>query len=462
VRERLRRIPAEPVCFLAVAAAYLVHLFRSGYEQFYYDSLRYWELADLYERNGDFALLSYDFPFRGYSLPLLNYTLQEVASPFGLTDLTTVRLFGAAVAAALGVVILPRVARRLFPEASIGWGRVLALNALLFLYWRDHFDFPLSDFPALLAACAGLLGLLRGNSFGYLAAGIGFGLAANLRPAYVPALFLVVAAAALLPLRPWDWRRRGFAVTLVISGAFVVSLPQILINHRHHDSWSPTPVGARDIAMLQLTQGLKAQKYETYVGDPDVYPRPDVFFLDPATGDILDPGEQIESYGEYARTFFEHPTELSASYVRHVFNGLDVRYASPYVRDLHDSPVIVSLLLYLLLFVALARLLIPEARRRLGRVHWVGVAILISPVLTAIPGAVEPRFFLPVQVLVYMLVCFGPDYRGSLLRGNGARRASLAAACVAFVLVCLSLSRATEAQIMDPEAEAALKLRVDG
>src|SRR4029453_15870996 len=99
-----------------------------------------------------------------------------------------------------------------------------------------------------------------------------------------------------------------------------------------------------------------------------------------------------------------------------------VRYPTPYIRDLDDSSLLLSLLLYSLLFVALARLLIPGARRALGRIHWVGTAILVSPCLSAIPGAVEPRFFLPLQLVGYMLVCFGPATRSTVLAGGTAPR----------------------------------------
>jgi hypothetical protein len=67
--------------------------------------------------------------------------------------------------------------------------------------------------------------------------------------------------------------------------------------------------------------------------------------------------------------------------------------------------------------------------------------------VTAVTGAVEPRFFLPLQLLVYMLVCFGPDSRTSLLGGSVGRRAGLAVSYAAFVLVCLTLSSATLAHI---------------
>lgn len=450
--ERLRRIPFEFFCFPLVAGVYAVHLFLSGYDQFYYDALRYWEAGQLFDVGGHFSLLSFDYPHRGYALPLQNRGLQEVASAATLGGVTIVKIWGALLAATLGVLVLPRVARRLFPSARIDAGRVLALNGLIFLFWRDHFDFPLSDFPALLVACVALIGLLRATPAGYVVAGVGFGLAANVRPEYLPALAVSILVAAALPYRPWEWRRRGIATVLVVAGALATSLPQILINHRHHDTWSPVVPGGRDIAMLQLTDGFRAQKYETYVGDPAGYPQPEVFYLDPATLHVLDQEHvsEISSYGQYVRIVVHHPAELAASYGRHVFNGLDVRYPTPYIRDLDDTSIVLSLLQYTLMFMAIARMLLPDARRALGRIRWAGIVVLLSPCVTAIPGAVEPRFFLPVQMLIYMLVCFGPDPRAAFLAGGAGRRVGLAVTYVAFVLACLTLSSATLAQLEHP------------
>jgi hypothetical protein len=141
---------------------------------------------------------------------------------------------------------------------------------------------------------------------------------------------------------------------------------------------------------------------------------------------------------------------LAASYARHVFNGLDVRY--PYIRDLGDTSVLLSLLQYTLLFVALARLLLPYARRALGGIRPKGIVILVSPGITAIPGAVEPRFFLPLQMVAYMLVCFGPGTRRLLLGGTTERRIALGASYALFVLVCLLISSATLAELQHPGA----------
>jgi hypothetical protein len=336
------------------------------------------------------------------------------------------------------------------------------LNALIFIYWRDHFDFPLSDFPALLAASIGLLGLFRGTTGGYLLAGLGFGLAANVRPAYLPAVVACVGVAALLPPRSPGWRRRGFAATLVVAGALVASMPQVLINHHQRGNWSPLVPNGRTISLLQLSQGMHAQKYETYVGPLTSYPQPDVFYVDPATTHVLKQEHilnsvivfglyaEIRSYRQYARILLHHPAEMAASYVRHIFNGLDVQYPTPYVRDLGDRSIVFALLEYTLMFLAVARLILPHARRSLGPIRWTGVVLLVAPCITAVPGAVEPRFFLPVQLLIYMLVCFGPATRASLLGGGIGRRAGLCVSYVAFVLLCLTLSSATLAQLQHP------------
>jgi hypothetical protein len=189
---------------------------------------------------------------------------------------------------------------------------------------------------------------------------------------------------------------------------------------------------------------MRSQKYETYVGPSSGYPQPGVFYLDPATTHVLDQeliepvtrsGGYVEfpSYAKYARLVLDHPAEMAAAYGRRLFNGLDVQYPTPYIRDLGDRSIVLSLLEY-----------------TLGAIRWAGVVVLILPCATAVTGAVEPRFFLPIQVLVYMLVCFGPATRLSLLGGGAGRRVGLALSYAAFLGVCLTLSSATLAQLEHP------------
>ena len=442
----------EAACFSLVFLFYFLYLELAGDDRFYYDAANYWELRTHFRDSGGFSLLAFDAPTRGYSLPFINFIIDSVGARLRLGDVTTARVFGSLVAATLGVVVVPRLAGLLFGKAHVGVARVLALNGLLFLYWRDHLGFPLTDFPALLAVCAGLIGLLRATPTGYVVAGCGFMLAANMRPAYMPAALAAIVLAAAMPLHGQPLRRRAQAASLVITGALIIALPQAFINHRHQSTWSPLGPGSREISLLQLTQGMHNQKYETYVGPVDGYPGPEVFYLDPATAHVLEAEglTEISSYRQYAEIAVRHPAEMAAGWTRHVFNGLDVRYSTPYVHDLEDSSVLLSLLLYTLLFVALARLLIPSARRALGRTHWVGVAVLVSPCLSAIPGAVEPRFFLPLALLAYMLVCFGPETRATLFAGSRFRRLALGVTYAAFLVGCLTLSSATLSQLEHP------------
>ena len=447
------------MCFPIVFATYLVHLFVSGYDRFYFDADNYWDLGKQFRNHGHFSLVSYDGVFRGYSVPLLNHVLQALASGFGVGSVTIVKVFGALLAATLGVVVAPRLARALFSGAEIGPARVLALNGVLFLYWRDHFDFPLSDFPSLLVAALGVLALLRATPWGFLAAGVCLGVAVNARPAYLPALAVGILAAALQARRA-DWTRRGVAAGLVVAGALVASFPQMLINHHQRGTWSPQIPRQKEIARIQLSVGMRAQKYETYVGPRSGYPRPEVFYLDPSTQHVLkedhvpprfDPvlGQRVDitSYGQYVGIVVRHPFAMAAAYARHLFNGVDVQYPTPYVRDLGDRSTLLSLLQYTLLFAAVVRLLLPGARRSLGRIRWWGFGVLASACLTSIPGPVEPRFFLPLQLLVYFLVCFGPKTRAFLLGDTLDRRITLAASYGAFLLVCLIASSATRAQL---------------
>jgi hypothetical protein len=127
---RAARVPYEFVCFPLVAAVFAAHLFTSGYDRFYYDSSLYWELGKTFEHDGHFSLLAYSgATFHGYSMPLVTHVLQVIASAFGLGAVTIVKLFGSLLAATLGVLVLPRLARRLFSNAAVGIPQVLALNA---------------------------------------------------------------------------------------------------------------------------------------------------------------------------------------------------------------------------------------------------------------------------------------------------------------------------------------------
>jgi hypothetical protein len=457
------RLAVEARLFALVTAAYWCYFAVWGVDRFYYDSQGYWDRARLFERTGHFSLVSYDDPVRGYSLPLFDFVLQRIGAEVGASSATIVELSGGLLAATLGVIVLPRLARAFFSAAELSWTRVLALNAVIFFFWRGHFNYPLSDFPALLMTAIGMVAFLRGRSLGYLVAGLAFGLATNLRPAYAPILLAAIACAAFLPRRSARWSHRGLAVVIVVVGALAVSWPQMAINHHHRGSWSPLISGARQLSLNRFTAGLLTQRTETYVGPSSQYPEPLVFYLDPIGIRVRDEegASRIGGYREYLGIVLRHPLTMIASYALHAFNGLEVRYPTPYVSDLTRSFAVRSVLSYMLLFVALMQLTVADLRRKLGHIQWFGIALFISPILTAVTSAVEPRYFLSLHVVAYMLVCFNPAV-GSLFLPLAARRRlglllAFVSLLVVWVLVSASVSAQTEHKIVRASSSAALR-----
>ena len=149
----------------------------------------------------------------------------------------------------------------------------------------------------------------------------------------------------------------------------------------------------------------------------------------------------IESYKEYIYLVAKNPITFAGGYVRRIFNGLDVQYASPYIRHLRgDRSQVRSWLLYTLLFIAAMSLVSDRLRLRLGRVDVALLGVLLVACLTAVPGSIEPRYLLPAQVVVYSLACFMPNARlawRGLLR---ERWVVVVPLYLLFVLTCFALA----------------------
>ncbi len=429
--------------FALVASIYFLYLQRFGDTHFYYDSNQYWTLGQAFGRGGHFSLLDFNATIRGYSLPLLNRGLSALASRVGIGSVTIVQGFGSLEIALLGTLLIPGLARKLLPSAAVTPARVLLFNAIVFLFWRDHLGFPLSDFPAITLAVGALTLMTRRTLPAYAIAGFALGLAWNVRPTFLATLLL---ALILVAARAGIRRAPGLALAalgVMLAGVFVASLPQILINHRHHHSWSPLALSGQKILGDNVFYGMEVQRYETNVGTH--YPTPTVFYNDPAMIAILTEHQvtQITSVSQYLDIARQNPTAMVGAYVRHIFNGLDVRYPSVYVHDLRDSPEWFALINYSLLFIAAARLLVQSFRRRLGDVSWPEAAVFAAACIPAIPFAVESRYFLPLQLIVYSLVVFSPGLRRGWAELGPPGRVSLAILYPLFLLACVTLSVTT-------------------
>jgi hypothetical protein len=446
VSSRLRRIPSEWLAFAVVLAVYLVYLPLSGYDKLYFDGQRYLDLSRSFTHHGHFSLYGYVDPQRGYGYPLLLRELRAVTSPFGLGVENTTKGLNALVVALLGAVLMPTLAKRIFPGLRITVPRILAFNALLFVFWRDFLNFPLTDFPAITLVCGALLLALQPRWYLLALSGLAAGIALNFRPAYLLLSVLLVPFAAYNFARGRPSRRLRHALVaaaLVVVGIGVALAPQAAINHHTYHSLSPFPKGTHDLEGLQFTGGLQLQKYETTI---DPTSSPSVFFPDRKTQALLYEGGRthVSSTAGYLDIVVSHPIAMASAYLRRLFNGLDIEYPSPYVRNIvGDRSWLRSLLLYSLIFVALNVILRASLRRRLGHIDWLLGVLWLLPAATAVSSAVEVRFFLPLTLLIWALVCFSDGLPASFRALGRPQKVVLIGVYCVFAIACFAMADST-------------------
>jgi hypothetical protein len=391
-------------------AGTLVVALLVGLKPFYYDSAGYWSLGDTYVRDGHFSLLNFESALRGYLLPLIDHGLQGLAVALRWHSSSFAKLLNVLSFALIGTVLGPRLAEITSPRWRWGICRRLALTALLIIFWKGYLPFPLTDFPALTLALLALVSIDRAESPGWmLLGGLACAAAIDMRPSYLllaPTLVVLIVWTWLTgpdserPLIPW----RTLCGGLFVVGFLVVSLPQSLSSHRYFHTWSFVPGSAAHLTTLQFDEGLRLQRYETYVGS-GVSPR--MQYEDPAGTQLLleQKDQMVTSTSQYLGLVASHPLTMAGVFIRHIVNGLDQRYSTPYVSHLATgSNRWLRLAGFLLVFLALLRVLWSTARRRLAPTRWRYPAALVLCCLTSVPSAVETRYMLPIFLLSYILV----------------------------------------------------------
>lgn len=390
---------------VAIALVYGTYLFSTEYHQLYYDAEDYWQLGHRFVRHGRFELLGYDDAMRGYAYPLVNFLCLAVRKALNWPAVTVVKLLNAGLAGLLFGVVGPRLW-----QASTGAPRLpslarrLAWAVLGFVFWRDYFNFSLSDFPAVLALGAGL-GLVQRPRLGRaLLAGAALALAVNIRPIYLASVLPAVGLLLLGPPRP-AWAARLVALLL---GAGMVLAPQLLINRRYFGAVTPLvlaqsrTLGIHHLYLQKLKWGLLHEKYESSVGRE--LPTGQLLFLDAAGAAVLraEGIVEIDSPGQYLGLLARHPLTLTGIYARHLFAGLDLSHPTPYLKRWAPARPL-QLLNYTLWFWAA---LVALHRRPTAREALV-LAALLLPCLAVIPLSMEVRFLLPLHLLLLALVAYG-------------------------------------------------------
>lgn len=439
---RERRIQGGVTFAVAFLVAWLVGSLADP-PPFIYDAGIYWSSADRFTVDGSWSLWNYDDSLRGLAPALLFGAVRGIGGWLDLSPLGTVNIFNALLFAWIGTVLAPRVAQLAWSEARFGIVRRLLLVALLLVFWRGYLNFPLTDFPALACALVALIAVSRAPSLPWmLLSGLAVTFAINLRPAF---LLLV---PAIIGLAIWNSRtalprpgrvRQLLALGAVVLGLAALMVPQSVVSHRHHDTWSPIAGAAENLTGFQLYTGLVLQRYETYLGPSDR--SASMRYNDPHTEEMvaeLNERGGLEGYGDYLQVVLDHPIGVAGVWLRHLVNGMDQRYVSTYVTELDSGGARpLRAFGFLITFAALLRLAWPAARRSLGKARWRYPLAVVLTCVTILPSAVETRFLLPLYLLTYLLL-LAPGWPLRELIGQkteGLRRFRLLAAIAVAFLV---------------------------
>jgi hypothetical protein len=437
--------PALAASVVGFTGTLIVALIQ-GPKPFYGDSGGYWSLASSFTHSGHFSLLNFTSPVRGYALPLIYHVVETLGNDIGWSQSSLAKVFNAALFALIGAVLAPQVAENTWPQQRWSVPRRLALTALLVVFWSGDLNYPLSDFPGLALALLTVVAVAHPDKPGWmLTAGVAAGLAIDARPAYLPLAPILVAIVAVT----WfdqrgsqhaPWAHRALCMGLLVLGFAAASLPQSLASHRHYKTWSFIPGGPAHLTDEQLTDSLFLQRYDTFV-EHQTIARPMVY-LDNAGVRLLreKPNIAISSPSEYLEVMVKHPIVIAGLIVRHLINGLDMRYSTVYVENPDgEGHLWLRLAGFALVFLALVRVLWRAARVSLGPARWRYPVALLLCCFTSLFSGIETRYMLPLWVLIYMLV-LAPCWPNPIDRHrDGLRRLQTVAILAVAYLVSMAV-----------------------
>ena len=452
-----------PACsaFGLLGLLFGTYLYTNSYARLYYDADEYWQYAGQFWNSGQFRLQSFDSILRGYLFPLLLSPLTRIASIWGVSPLALSRAVGLGMAAALFGVVGPALWQAVGPQPArpLSVGRRLAFGLLGFGFWRGYFNFPLTDFPALLLLAGGLWMLLRGRSAGrQLLAGMALAATVNLRPIYLAALPLAFGLSLW-----WHWFKPDAQLPRLVKagrclafgvGMCLVMVPQLLINRAHFGINSPLVLTAKpnepNLYLGLMRLGIHFQKYESNLG-PD-YPSARVFFADAEGQALFQALKQASpaTVAQYVRVAITYAPAGLRLLARHGFNGLDVQYPTPYVPALYVSSWGLALANYTVLITGVV-VLLRLAWRRHTQASVPAMAVLVivlAPCVVLLPVVMECRFLMPLHLVLCAAVAFGTSPLRSWRAASAARRTVGALLYVGGLVACFAASASTQRQLV--------------
>lgn len=392
------------------------------------DSDYYWTIADATIQSGKFNLLNYPDSFRGCLLPLLLLFIKHFFRIWGW------RLFSAFMVSVLFGVYLPDLFD--FKINNVKDAIKVIFAEIVFLYvWGDLAQYPLSDLPALFFLLSGIYVAVKQvkkirekdnkeknyiSIIKWLICGMFLYASYNTRVIYHYACLFVVLYIAVVFRKQKQLIVR--ALVPVIIGAFIISMPQCVINYHNTRSFSPK-VNTQsynnyqvDLKYQQLIWGYSHQRYETYMGNTSKYPNPKVFF-DDQTGSVITYQQYLNGDNFRLKYFIKmiiyYPLDMVGIYTRHLVSLITPSWRQAYIDDIYtDKTVLFLLSTFLWIFAALNIFADIENKSIFHEKSKLVLALAIMlPGLLQLLGAPELRFFISVYALLYGYVFMKASYK---------------------------------------------------
>lgn len=439
------------ICFMA----FFVHLISSGKTNFYYDAGQYWGFGSSFFKDGNFSIFNYTESLRGVWFPMILFSFQYINHYLQLDPILIVRIFSALYISSFIAFLVPKLISKIYPETKISFFKILFFGVLVFIFWRNYFNYPLSDFPAIILLIWGVFFLFSRKSIILFFSGILFGLAINIRPIFLISLMPVIVFLFLgrdnqtlvkSIFKPY------FKFGYILIGILIISIPQILVNKNAFNTISPlvqtkNSIYGKDLYLQQLILSFSYEKYETNIGL--LYPKPPVFFCDRLGSSIAqkEQADTLKNYGGFLKIYAKYPVEMSCIYFKHIFNGLDIKDNTVYLSEVNRRNYFFSLLNYSVFFVFLISTFIYRKYLFNSKKKIFFPIILIIPAVFSIPTAIETRFMLPIFLFAYIVVSFLVEYKVVFNSLSRLKKSCILILYMAFLIISFVLSNTTYSNV---------------
>lgn len=371
---------------------------------FRYDCRLYWELTHSFDADGVFSLLNFKEALRGVLFSIFLYPSLKISQVFHFNEILTCRVYLILIYSVIFAFLLPK-AFEAFIGTKLQAMKQAILGALLLIFWWEYFTLPLTDMLGMILLFTAFFLLRNGKWFYFLLSGICLYAAINMRLVYILSLpFYLICLLHSIEGISNKFKSLCFA----FIGFLITVAPQWYINHFNFNSntwFVPTQAsqatGGKSLLLMQLNWGLSIQKYETNIDT--IYPTPEVKYLD-ATGVKLSEihgNRDFISTSEYFDFVLHHPIVFKV-YLKHLFNGFDITTPKAYLTgDIYHRSFLLRLFNYTIIFIGITMFFIRwklKEHRNLLFILMVGVIIA-----SIVPTALEVRFFIPAQILIYFM-----------------------------------------------------------